>query len=270
VVTGTYDVFLSYRPSDRLAAERIAIHLRDHSFKVWFDLWDLTPGKLWSEELEAGLNDSRAVIVVVGANGLGTWQSAMCEVLLTQAAQNYYRMLIPMIAPGASIANMPYFLQQYKAWDLGEDEQTVLERVVYMLRRSQQSLLSSKRPPKVFLCHAKEDCHRIENLYFDLRDNGLDPWYDKENLVIGDSWEDEIVRSIEGSDFFGIFISDISRKKRGFIQKEIRTAVSEYQRRPEGAAYLLPVRLENCEVPSLKLDDNRTLANLHWVAVVSG
>jgi hypothetical protein len=120
------------------------------------------------------------------------------------------------------------------------------------------------RPPKVFLCHAKEDASRIEQLYFDLRDRGLDPWYHKEKLIVGDHWEEEIIEAIKQSDFFAIFLSHVSAQKKGFIQREIRTAIREYQRMPYGTAYLLPVRLEECDVPRIRLDDQKTLPDLQW------
>jgi TIR domain len=79
---------------------------------------------------------------------------------------------------------------------------------------------------------------RVERLYFDLRDRGLDPWYDKEKLIVGDHWEDEIIEAIRQSDFFAIFLSQVSARKRGFIQREIRIAIREYQRLPYGTVYL--------------------------------
>jgi hypothetical protein len=263
-----YDVFISYRASDRPTAKRIAKYLKARGFLVWFDLWELMPGKPWSDELERALLQSQTVVVVVGSRGIGSWQSAEYKTALTKVAGTRDRIVIPIITPEASIANIPFPLQQYTALSLADDEDAVLDRLALALNRYRSPLQTQQNPPpKVFLCHAKEDGRRIENLYFDLRDRGLDPWYDKENLVVGDQWESEIIRAIEESDFFAIFISETSRRKRGFIQKEIRTAVREYQRRPEESAFLLPVRLEACKAPRLKLDETRYLTDLQWADV---
>jgi hypothetical protein len=120
-------------------------------------------------------------------------------------------------------------------------------------------------PPRVFLCHAKEDAHRIEKLYHQFEREGLDPWYDKKRLKVGDRWEEEIIEAIEQSDFFAVFLSKTSVKKTGFIQNEIRTAAKQYRRHPQGRAYLLPVRLEDCEVPRIRLDENTILTDLQWI-----
>lgn len=153
-----------------------------------------------------------------------------------------------------------YFLAQHKiaGW----------QRELADFLKTHPSIYQSKfPPPKIFLCHAKEDSNRIKQLYLALRDRGLDPWYDKEKLLVGDDWEYEIIQAIEQSDFFAIFISKVSSKKTGFIQKEIRTAVREYQKRPQGTTFLLPIRLEDCEVPYIKLEENKKLADLHWADV---
>jgi len=155
-------------------------------------------------------------------------------------------------------------LHQYQFLDFRHDEEAALSRLVELLKRSTEPAPAGLPLPKVFLCHAKEDAQRVEGLYFSLRDRGLDPWYDKEKLLVGDDWEREILTAIEQSDFFAVFLSNTSSKKTGFIQKEIKTAVREYQRRPEGFAYLLPIKLEECEIPDIKLDDNKRLENLHW------
>jgi hypothetical protein len=117
---------------------------------------------------------------------------------------------------------------------------------------------------------SREDKRRVDELYFMLKDEGFDPWYDKENLVVGDRWREEILQAIEQSDLFAIFLSKKAIRKTGFIQKEIRTAAREFQRRPQDIAYLLPVRLEDCDVPLVRLDENTVLADLQWVDIFEG
>jgi len=73
------------------------------------------------------------------------------------------------------------------------------------------------------LCHAEEDAVRVQNLYFALGQAGFDPWYHKQHLLVGDNWQEEIRKAIEKSDFFAICVSTIAVKKKGFIQREIRT-----------------------------------------------
>ncbi|MGK7913571.1 MAG: TIR domain-containing protein [Synechococcus sp.] len=77
-------------------------------------------------------------------------------------------------------------------------------------------------------------------------------------------------QAIEKSDFFAICISRRAVTKSGFIQNEIRTAIDEYRRRPAGTIYLLPILLEACEIPRIRLDANTLLKHLQWTHVASG
>ena len=136
-----------------------------------------------------------------------------------------------------------------------------LDMVIDSLRR--------QKSPKVFLCHASEDARRIKKIHDRLLREGLEPWYDKERLDIGVHWKAEITYAITHSDFFAIFLSNTSIKKTGFVNKEIMTAVEEYGRRPFGSHYLLPVRLDDCEVPPIELDSGTSLTDLQWIDLFS-
>jgi hypothetical protein len=53
-------------------------------------------------------------------------------------------------------------------------------------------------------------------------------------------------------------LSTSSIETRGYVQKELRKALDVADEQPEGSIYLIPVRLELCEVPD-------RLSRLHWV-----
>jgi hypothetical protein len=46
-------------------------------------------------------------------------------------------------------------------------------------------MLETKRPLKVFLCHAHSDRDAVRALYSRLRREGVDVWLDKEKLLPG-------------------------------------------------------------------------------------
>ncbi|HSU34673.1 MAG TPA: TIR domain-containing protein, partial [Propionibacteriaceae bacterium] len=46
--------------------------------------------------------------------------------------------------------------------------------------------------------------------------------------------------------------------KSGYVQKELLSALDVAAEQPEGGAYLIPVRLEECEMPD-------RLRRWHWV-----
>lgn len=109
-----------------------------------------------------------------------------------------------------------------------------------------------------FLCYAKEDKVIVEQLYSKLEDKGFDPWLDTKKLLAGQEWEYIIEQAIRDSDFFIACLSENSVTKDGFLNVEIKKALRVWEEKAEGKIYLIPVRLEDCSVPS-------RLSHLHWV-----
>lgn len=262
-------VFLSYSSRDNEIVQKLARILKDkESVDVWLDRWELIPGQPWQNAIEVALETANTILLLIGPDGLGRWAAEEFRFLQARQSDGEQVRFIPVLLPDGDVSKIPPFLQKFNFIDLRNWDDEELYRLTTGIKGETPGRIKSSKPsPKVFLCHAKEDAERIEELYFLLQDEGLDPWFDKEKLFIGDKWEDEIIVAIENSDFFAVFLSDVSVNKTGFIQKEIRTAVNEYQRRPQGTAYLLPVRLEECQVPKMRLDYNTYLPDLQWIDV---
>jgi hypothetical protein len=113
----------------------------------------------------------------------------------------------------------------------------------------QQKQENDALTPKIFLSYASEDFPHVKPFYEKLKESGLQPWLDREDLLPGVDWDREIVRQIKQSHFVLFCISNRSRTKRGYIQKELRTALEAFQEIPSGQTFLIPVRLEECPVP---------------------
>lgn len=189
-----------------MAAERMAQVLKDEGISVWFDRWTLVPGSPWQEAIEDAIGSSSAVLFFIGSSGFGAWASEELRLGLNVRTDPDFR-IIPVIGPGASLDQLPSYLRRLSFIDLRKWSPEAIHRIIAAIKGRQPGRAIKAQAPRVFLCHAKEDATRIEDLYFLLKDEGLDPWYDKEKLVLGDHWEDEIYRAIEMSDFFAIFLS---------------------------------------------------------------
>ncbi len=105
------------------------------------------------------------------------------------------------------------------------------------------------RPLRVFLCHAKEDKAYIRKLYQLLNQNGIDSWLDEEKILPGQSWKSEISKAINNSDIIVVCLSKKSVTKEGFVQKEIKFALDKADEKPEDTIFIIPARLDECEVP---------------------
>jgi hypothetical protein len=105
------------------------------------------------------------------------------------------------------------------------------------------------RPLKVFLCHASEDKPAVRELYNKLVAQGIDAWIDEEKLLPGQDWKFEVPGALQNADAVIICLSSISINKEGYVQKEIKFALDQADEKPEGIIFIIPVRLEKCEVP---------------------
>ena len=111
---------------------------------------------------------------------------------------------------------------------------------------------------QVFLCHSRADKPAVRKLYGRLKSDGYKPWLDAVNLVPGQDWELEIGKAVRASDTVIVCLSAQSVTKAGFMQKEIKYALDVADEQPEGRIYIIPARLEECDVPA-------RLSKFHWV-----
>jgi formylglycine-generating enzyme required for sulfatase activity len=109
--------------------------------------------------------------------------------------------------------------------------------------------MTEQRPLKVFLCHASADKPAVRRLYRYLRERKMDPWLDAEKLLPGQNWQVEIPKALLSSDVIVICLSKNSVDKEGYVQKEIKFALDKALEMPEGRIFLIPARLEECDLP---------------------
>ncbi len=111
---------------------------------------------------------------------------------------------------------------------------------------------------KIFISYAREDEATAETIHDSLVNEGHSVWLDRKNLIPGQEWKMEIEKAIQSSDIFLACLSKHSVDKVGFVQTELRRALEVADLMPEGKIYIIPVRLDECEVPF-------KLKNLQWV-----
>jgi hypothetical protein len=108
----------------------------------------------------------------------------------------------------------------------------------------------AKSLPRVFLSYASEDRSKVKRIYDEItKTTTFDPWMDKENLLPGQNWPLEIERAVKGATFFVACLSRNSVSKRGYVQRESRQALDKWKEMLIDDIYLIPVRLDNSEIP---------------------
>lgn len=110
--------------------------------------------------------------------------------------------------------------------------------------------MEENRKLKVFLCHSKDDKPKVRELYHRLVADGFDAWLDEEKLLPGQEWDLEIRKAVRASDVVVVCLSKDSVTKAGYVQKEIRFALDVADQQPEGTIFIIPARLEDCQVPN--------------------
>ncbi|MBP7687715.1 MAG: toll/interleukin-1 receptor domain-containing protein, partial [Thermoflexales bacterium] len=112
-----------------------------------------------------------------------------------------------------------------------------------------QPVTNSSRALRVFLCHASSDKPAVRDLYQRLRADGFEPWLDEEDILPGQDWKREIPKAVRESDIVLVCLSKHSINKEGYVQKEIKVALDVAEEKPDDVIFLIPVKLEECDVP---------------------
>jgi hypothetical protein len=103
--------------------------------------------------------------------------------------------------------------------------------------------------PIIFISYAQPDLQATRAIAGLLADAGLRTWFDKKDLEAGQIWEAVIRQQIAEASLGLICLSSRAVDRKGFFHKEMRYAVSEAMKFPKDEVYIMPVRLDDCDIP---------------------
>ncbi len=112
---------------------------------------------------------------------------------------------------------------------------------------------------KVFISYAREDFKTAKKLYDDLKEAGVTPWLDDEDLLPGQNWKMGISQAIADTDYFLALLSENSVTKTGYVQNELSKALDVLEGYPPDKIYMIPVRIDEC------IPKHKKLRDLNWV-----
>ena len=119
---------------------------------------------------------------------------------------------------------------------------------------------------QIFLAHANEDEEAVLKLYERLKEAGYRPWLHKKDLIPGQNWRTVIPQVIAKSQLFIACLSQQSIAKQGFVQKEFKLALNKYAEMPQETIYIIPLRLDECQIPDLRQDEyGLNLRDIQWL-----
>ncbi len=104
---------------------------------------------------------------------------------------------------------------------------------------------------QVFLSYCRDDAVAVRNLRTRLREEGFRPWLDEYELRVGSPWEQTIPDALRASDAVVVCLSRSITRNISFQQAELRVMAAMAEQQPVDAIFLIPVRLEQCEIPDI-------------------
>jgi len=103
-----------------------------------------------------------------------------------------------------------------------------------------------------FLSYYKPNAHIMREFAQKLKSEGwIDPWYDEEDILPGQIWQTSVVTGVRKSHAVIILLSNAAIASEGFFQKEIKLALDTAAEKPEGTIFIIPIRIDDCEVPEM-------------------
>src|ERR1700730_16219985 len=179
----------------------------------------------------------QSVAVCVGEN-THSLSSEVCNALKIQLNSGAFRVIIVFLSNDyrGDCVWLPANWIEFKS----ENDPLALRDIIAIIRP----------PLQVFLCHSTTDKPAVRALYTFLVSEGFRPWLDEKDLIAGQDWELTIRNTVRTSQVVIVCLSPQAVTKTGFVQKEIRLALDVADEQPEGSIFLIPLRLEKCDVPS--------------------
>jgi hypothetical protein len=103
---------------------------------------------------------------------------------------------------------------------------------------------------RIFLLYARGDQESVQRLYRHIVREGVDVWMDRKKILPGQDWQYEIRRAIHGSDLVIVCLSRQFNREGGYRHEELKIALKKAGSLPEGSIFIIPARLEKCELPA--------------------
>ncbi|WP_201437298.1 toll/interleukin-1 receptor domain-containing protein [Saccharothrix sp. 6-C] len=118
----------------------------------------------------------------------------------------------------------------------------------------------------VFVSYVREDAEKVDQLCQALEAADIPYWRDRTSLAPGDHWKRKIREAIRSGAlvFLACFSEHSQAKARSYMNEELSLAVEEFRILPPGATWIIPVRLDDVNVPEWDLGAGRTLNDLNY------
>jgi hypothetical protein len=117
----------------------------------------------------------------------------------------------------------------------------------------------------VFLSYCHDNCVEVAALHAGLVSAREAVWWDKD-IKPGQDWRHEIREAMKVAYAVVLCMSrETSARMQAGIYPEARDAIGMYRLLRPGGVFLIPVRLSNCDIPPIEIDDTHTLDAVQYI-----
>lgn len=115
-----------------------------------------------------------------------------------------------------------------------------------------------------FVSYVREDSAAVDRLQEVLETAGIQVWRDTANLWPGQDWRERIRHAITSDSlvFIACFSTAGQARVKTYQNEELTLAIEEIRKRPVTVPWIIPVRLDNCEIPDREIGAGRTLRSI--------
>jgi len=185
------------------------------------------------------------------------------------------------VSPASSdpefVAFLDHFSRGTKVFPLGPVQfaARLAEKLPPDLTPTPRALPASRDPERdildgaVFLSYASEDRAIVERIRQALDSQGVDCWFDRQQLIGGDDWKSKIIRNVNACSLFLVILSrhTLTQQDR-FFRHEWVEAFKRSSGFPANARFLIPVAVDDIQPndPALPLE----LSRVNWERLPGG
>jgi hypothetical protein len=116
--------------------------------------------------------------------------------------------------------------------------------------------MSESASKAVFLSYASQDAAVAERICDALRSTGVEVWFDRDELVGGDAWDQKIRRQIkECALFMPVISANTNARAEGYFRLEWKLAVDRSHLMADDAPFLFPIVIDDTAEPTARVPD---------------
>lgn len=117
----------------------------------------------------------------------------------------------------------------------------------------------------VFISYVREDSEQVDRLCDALERAGIPYWRDRNSLGPGDRWKRKIQEAIQSGSlvFLACFSTASVTRGKSYMNEELTIAVEEYRLRAPDRPWLVPVRLDDVEIPHRDLGAGASIGDIN-------